>query len=73
MALSLDVRHQRLAGRELDTGDLSFRRVGFLRLGDDQLRDDALALRTGVEQGGLDFALLFGDALGANGLVHCAE
>ena len=48
--LSLDVRLQRLAVRQLDTRNFTFRRVGFLRFGDEYLGADALFLWRIVEK-----------------------
>lgn len=58
VALSLDVGHEGLARRQLDSSDFSFSGIGFLRLCDENKGADTLALWTAPQQRGLGLYVL---------------
>ena len=72
MSLAGNVRLEDLAGREAHAGDLALGRVGLLGLGGEDLHDDALALRVGIEEGGFG-ECFFGWGLAAHCLVERSE
>jgi len=72
MSLAGYVRLEDLSGREAHAGYLALGRVGLLGLGGEDLHDDALALRVGVEQGGFGEGF-FGWGLAAHCLVERSE
>ena len=65
MALAGYIHLEDLARREVRAGDLALGQVGLLRLGGEDLHDDALALRVGVERRALWRALFWVGACGA--------
>ena len=72
MSLAGYIRLEDLAGREAYAGNLALGRVGLFGLSGEDLHDDALPLRVGVEQGRLGEGF-FGWVFAAHGLVERAE
>ena len=73
VSLTHNVRLDGVAVRQLDTGDLTLGGVGLFRLRNEDLADDTLTLRAGIQERRLRPVLLLLHVLGAHALVQRHE